>query len=254
MLNLKILSTLPPEGTSKNDYKQKLKETRQELYELQNKFYADGRYSLLIVLQGLDASGKDGTIRKAFRGINPQGINVTSFKKPSEKELRHDFLWRIYPHFPEKGMIRVFNRSHYEDIIVPTVNDSLSKDVLAHRMKVINGLEKHLEMSNTKVLKFFLHITPEEQKERIEERKKKPHKKWKYDPSDEKIPLKWDEHEEAYQQVLNNCNEIPWQIIPSDKKWYRNYMVAEIVKKEIENLDLKYPGLNNKDDKAKDKN
>jgi len=137
MIELDYISTLPPKEAIKAETKKGLKKLRKELFQLQNKFYADGRYSMLIVMQGLDTSGKDGTIRHAFSGMNPQGVQVTSFKKPTADELKHDFLWRIYPHFPEKGKIRVFNRSYYEDVLVPTVNKSLSGDVLDHRINVI---------------------------------------------------------------------------------------------------------------------
>ncbi|GAA0195492.1 polyphosphate kinase [Fulvivirga kasyanovii] len=243
MVDLDKISTLPPEGADKQDYKQHLSDLRDELFQLQNKLYADGRYSVLIVLQGLDTSGKDGTIRHSFSGMNPQGVQVTSFKKPSEDEMKHDFLWRVYPHFPAKGMIRVFNRSYYEDILVPTVHQSLSDEVLLHRASLINELEHHLSASNTLILKYYLHISPEEQKERIEERKSKPHKRWKYAKEDEKIPLQWDDYKQAYHTVLNKCNHIPWHIIPSDKRWYRNHTAAKILLDELKKLDLRYPDV-----------
>lgn len=241
MVELAQISTMPPKEADKAETKKALKKLRKELFQLQNKFYADGRYSMLIVLQGLDTSGKDGTIRHAFSGMNPQGVQVTSFKKPTADELKHDFLWRIYPHFPEKGMIRVFNRSYYEDILVPAVNKSQSEDVLQHRIHLINELEHHLLANDTLILKFYLHISADEQIKRIEERKMKPHKRWKYAKENELIPKQWDDYRKAYHSVLNACDHDPWHIIPSDKRWYRNYTAAQILTEHLEKLNLKYP-------------
>ncbi len=241
MVDLNHITTLPPAEADKTETKKELKKLRKELFKLQNKFYADGRYSMLIVLQGLDTSGKDGTIRHAFSGMNPQGVQVTSFKKPTADELKHDFLWRVYPHFPEKGMIRVFNRSYYEDILVPATNKSLSEDVLQHRTKLINELEHHLLANNTLILKFYLHISADEQLKRIEERKTKPHKRWKYAKEDELIPKKWDDYRRVYHTILNACDHLPWHIIPADKRWYRNYTVAKILTEQLEKLNLEYP-------------
>lgn len=241
MIELKDISTLPPERAYKAETKKALKKLRKELFELQNKFYADARYSVLIVLQGLDTSGKDGTIRHAFSGMNPQGVKVTSFKKPTADELKHDFLWRIYPHFPEKGMIKVFNRSYYEDILVPTVSENLTGNVLEHRINLINELEHHLQANNTLILKFYLHLSADEQIERIEERKTKLHKRWKYTKEDELIPEQWDEYMKAYHTVLNACDRIPWHIIPADKRWYRNYTAAKVLVEQLGKLNLEYP-------------
>ncbi|AEL28230.1 PPK2 family polyphosphate kinase [Cyclobacterium marinum] len=241
MIELDNISTLPPKEAIKMETKNALKKIRKELFHLQNKFYADGRYSMLIVLQGLDTSGKDGVIRHAFSGMNPQGVQVTSFKKPSADELKHDFLWRIYPHFPEKGKIRVFNRSYYEDVLVPSVNKSLSGDVLDHRINLINELEHHLLANNTLILKYYLHISADEQVERIEERKTKPHKRWKYTKEDELVPNQWDDFRDAYDTLLNACDHLPWHIIPADKRWFRNYTAAKILAEQLEKLNLKYP-------------
>ena len=241
MVELEHISTLPPEEADKAETKQALKKLGKELFQLQNKFYADGRYSMLIVLQGLDTSGKDGTIRHAFRGMNPQGVQVTSFKKPTADELKHDFLWRVYPHFPKKGMIKVFNRSYYEDILVPATNKSLSEDVLRHRINLINELEHHLLANDTLILKFYLHISADEQIERIEERKTKPHKRWKYAIEDELVPMQWGDYRNAYHTILNACDHLPWHIIPADKRWFRNYTAAKIVAEQLEKLNLEYP-------------
>jgi PPK2 family polyphosphate:nucleotide phosphotransferase len=241
MIDLNLISTLPSTLSDKAEAKKELKKIRKELFLLQNKFYANGNYSMLIILQGLDTSGKDGTIRHAFSGMNPQGVQVTSFKKPTVDELNHDFLWRVYPHFPEKGMIKIFNRSYYEDIVVPTVNGALSKKVLQHRLNLINELEHHLLANNTLILKFYLHISADEQIVRIDERKAKPHKRWKYAKEDELIPNQWDDYQRAYDTILNSCDHLPWYIIPADKRWYRNYSAAKILYEQLEKLKLEYP-------------
>lgn len=241
MIDLNLISTLPSTLSDKAEANKELKKIRKELFLLQNKFYANGNYSMLIILQGLDTSGKDGTIRHAFSGMNPQGVQVTSFKKPTVDELNHDFLWRVYPHFPEKGMIKIFNRSYYEDILVPTVNGALSNEVLQHRLNLINELEHHLLANNTLILKFYLHISADEQIVRIDERKTKPHKRWKYAKEDELIPNQWDDYQRAYHTILNSCDHLPWHVIPADKRWYRNYIAAKILNEQLEKLKLEYP-------------
>lgn len=245
MIRLHETSTLPPEGApEKKITKLKLKKLHRKLFKLQNKFYADGRYSLLIILQGMDTAGKDGIIRHVIRSMNPMGVGVKAFGVPTEEERQHDFLWRIYPHFPAKGMIQVFNRSYYEDIIVPEINDDLPTEILKHRLDLINKLEEYLELNNTFVLKFFLHISKEEQDERIKNRKTKKHKKWKYDERDETTEKLWNDKQRIYETLLNRCQVKNWHFIPSDKKWYRNYLVAKKLKKFLKGLDLEYPDLN----------
>tara|TARA_R110001592_G_scaffold68626_1_gene210272 strand:- start:30114 stop:30848 length:735 start_codon:yes stop_codon:yes gene_type:complete len=244
MIDLSKIDTFPPGDSHIAKTKKSLKKLRKELFQLQNKFYADGRYSILIILQGVDASGKDGTIRHAFSSMNPQGVQVKSFKKPTEDERQHDFLWRIYPHFPEKGMIKIFNRSYYEDILVPSVEKTLSEDVLQHRINLINELEHHLGANNTVILKFYLHLSEEEQKKRIDERKTKPHKKWKYAVEDELIPGQWEAYRTAHHSIINNCNQLPWHIVPADKRWYRNWFVANKLLVTLEQLNLTYQHSN----------
>ena len=165
MKYLTDLPTLPPANVSKKYCKKELKKIKKELFSLQNKYYADGRYGLLIILQGVDTSGKDGTVRHAFSSMNPKGVHVTSFKEPIGQEIEHDFLWRIYPHIPGKSMIGVFNRSYYEDILVPSLTKTLSKEDIQHRYQLINELEDHLIRNNIYVLKFFLHLSKENQAE-----------------------------------------------------------------------------------------
>lgn len=241
MNELNHISTLPPKEATKGVCKDNLTTFHKQLFELQNVFYADGRYGLLIILQGMDTSGKDGTIRHVMTCMNPMGVRVQSFKKPTKEELKHDFLWRIYPHIPEKSMIQVFNRSYYEDIIIPTINNTLTEDKFKHRCLLINEVEQHLEQNNILVLKFFLHISSNEQEERIKERLTKPHKRWKYSKEDKQAAKKYEEYIEAYNQIIVQCNKVPWHVIQADKRWYRNYSVAKILTEYLKKLDLKYP-------------
>ncbi|ELR73600.1 UDP-galactose-lipid carrier transferase [Fulvivirga imtechensis AK7] len=244
MIALSKAPTIPPEDApDKKTAKIKLKKLHRRLFELQNKFYADGRYALLVILQGMDTSGKDGIIRHVIRSMNPMGINIKAFGVPTESEQKHDFLWRIYSHLPAQGIVGVFNRSYYEDILVPTVKGTHSQELLEHRLDMINKLETHLQVSKTFVLKFFLHISKEEQEKRVSARKKKKHKKWKYNKSDESSQEAWDTTQKVYESLINRCEEAPWHVVPSDKKWYRNYYVAKVLKNFLKKLDLKYPGL-----------
>jgi len=241
MKKLKNIPTSPTEEFSKKECNKELIAFHKKLFELQNVFYADGRFALLIIFQGVDTSGKDGTIRHVMTCMNPMGVQVKPFKQPAEEELKHDFLWRIYPHFPAKGMIEVFNRSYYEDILVPTIKEKLSKEELQHRCQLINSMEQHFELSNIHVLKFFLHISKKEQKKRIKERLTKPHKRWKYAKEDEAAAARWDDYIEVYDMLINKCNEHPWHIIPADKRWHRNFAVAKALTNHLESLHLKFP-------------
>lgn len=241
MTELRNVSTLPTDKYAKKECKKDLKAFHKKLFELQNVFYADARFGLLIIFQGIDTSGKDGTIRHVMTSMNPMGVAVKSFKKPTIEELQHDFLWRAYSHFPSKGMIEVFNRSYYEDILMPILSGDFSKEILHHRYELINSLEEHLELNNIHVLKFFLHISKKEQNIRIIERLTKPHKRWKYSKEDKKAAERWDEYLEVYDTIINIDNRKIWNIIPSDKRWFRNYAVAKILTNHLESLELKYP-------------
>lgn len=244
MIILRETPTTPPEDApDKKTAEIKLKKLHRRLFELQNKFYADGRYGLLIILQGMDTSGKDGIIRHVIRSMNPMGVQIKAFGVPTENEEKHDFLWRIYPHLPAKGVVGIFNRSYYEDILVPSVKATHPQELLEHRLHMINRLEDHLQINNTFVLKFFLHISKEEQEERVRARKKKKHKRWKYDKSDKTSQKTWDAAQVVYESLINRCKKTPWHIVPSDKKWYRNYYVAKVLKDFLKGLDLKYPEL-----------
>lgn len=216
---------------------------REELSVLQNKLYADGRHAVLIVLQAMDAGGKDGTIRSIFTGVSPQGVEVTSFKVPTEEERSHDFLWRIHKRVPRKGMIGVFNRSHYEDVLVVRVNGLVAESVWRKRYDQINEFEELLAESGTTILKFFLHISKDEQKKRFEERLADPGKHWKFSLGDLEVRKQWDLYMRAYEDVLEKCNRphAPWHIVPANAKWYRDLVVMETLVKTLAGLPLRFP-------------
>lgn len=211
--------------------------------ELQNRLYAEGKQALLIVLQATDTGGKDSTIRKVLGPINPQGVEVTSFKAPSSVELAHDYLWRIHQAVPAKGMIGVFNRSHYEDVLIVRVHDLAPRDKVEQRYDQINEFERHLAENDVTILKFFLHISKDEQKERLQARLDDPSKHWKFNPNDLKERERWDEYEEAFELALSRCStkHAPWFVIPADRKWYRNAVIARIIRRTLEAMDPQYP-------------
>ncbi len=231
----------PPKGLEKKACEEQLKAIKEELFELQNTFFADGRFGLLVILQGVDTSGKDGTIRNAFTSMNPAGVQVTSFKAPTEEEMNHDFLWRIYPHIPGRRMIGIFNRSYYEDILVPTLKNTLPAGQLAHRYTFINELEAHLALNNIHVLKILLHISKEEQQKKLAARKTDARKRWKYAKDDDSATAEWEENMKTYTKILDQCNAQPWHIVPADKRWYRNYKVAQLLLEQLKALPLRYP-------------
>jgi PPK2 family polyphosphate:nucleotide phosphotransferase len=218
-------------------------ELRDELIRLQTALYAEGTQKLLVVLQAMDAGGKDGTIRHTFKGVNPQGVRVTSFKKPSSEALAHDFLWRIHRAVPGRGTIGVFNRSHYEDVLVVRVSNIVPENVWRARYETINNFEKHLVDTGTTVLKFFLHISKGEQKERFQDRLDEPDKHWKFDQDDLAKREQWDEYQTAFQDMLNNCttNHAPWYLIPGDQKWYRNLAIMRVMVDTLRKMDPQYP-------------
>ncbi len=213
------------------------------LKELQTKLFADKSQSLLIVLQAMDAGGKDGTIKHVFTGVNPQGVRVTGFKQPSSEELAHDFLWRVHQHAPEKGYIGIFNRSHYEDVLVVRVNNIVPKSVWSRRYDHINNFERMLADGGTRILKFYLHIDRDEQKERFEERLQRPDKNWKFSRGDLTVREQWDDYMTAYEEAIYRCNKdyAPWFIIPANRKWYRNYIIMKTIVATLEDMNLSYP-------------
>lgn len=241
-IQLNTISTKAPMGLNREVYDIKLDKLQKEMFQLQHKLYASQKYGLLIIFQGMDTSGKDSTIRQVFSYLDPLGVQASSFKTPSDIELKHDYMWRIFQKLPEKGMIQVFNRSYYEDILVPAIQKTKPKNVIVKRYDFINAFENHLLNNETIILKFFLHISKNEQKKRIQERLNDPFKKWKYSDEDVKASKKWDMYAKVYEDIIYKCStDIPWVIVPSDTKWYRNYMVASLIVKRLKELSLKYP-------------
>ncbi len=231
------------DGWSKIDAAVELEGLRQKMYALQYKLYAESKRSLLVVLQAMDAGGKDGTIRHVMGGLNPQGCRVASFKAPSSKELSHDFLWRIHQACPAKGEIGIFNRSHYGDVLVVRVRDLAPKSVWSKRYEQINSFEKILAENGVHILKFFLHISKEEQTERLQARLDDPDKHWKVSEADFRERQYWDDYTEAYEAALSKCSTkwAPWYVIPANRKWFRNLAVASIIVEELESMDLEFP-------------
>jgi PPK2 family polyphosphate:nucleotide phosphotransferase len=218
-------------GMTKEEGELRLQALVAELDHLQDLLYAAGTHALLVVLQGLDTSGKDGTIRAVFKEVDPQGIHVTSFKVPTEEELAHDFLWRIRAHAPERRLIGVFNRSHYEDVVVVRVKDLVPRKVWRGRYDHINAFERLLAEGSTLILKFFLHISKEEQEERLRAREAEVEKAWKLSVADWRERAFWDDYQAAYEDALTNCSteQAPWYVVPADRKWFRDLAVAEAI-------------------------
>lgn len=215
----------------------------ERMAKLQEVLYAEGKHSLLIVLQAMDAGGKDGTIRSIMSGVNPQGVIVTSFKAPTADELAHDFLWRIHQAVPGRGMIGIFNRSHYEDVLIVRVKNLVPKEVWQTRYQHINYFEQLLVDSGVTILKFYLHISKAEQKERLQARLDEPDKRWKFNPGDLAERARWADYMQAFEDVFEKCSTqaAPWYIVPADKKWYRNVLISETIVKTLEGLEMKYP-------------
>ena len=230
-VNLTKISTLPPDGVERGEAEARFQELGQELFDLQELMFAAGTHSLLLVLQGRDAAGKDGTIKRVVGWLNPRGVDVTSFGVPSAEELDHDFLWRVHPHTPPRGGISIFNRSHYEDVLVVRVHKLAPPSVWRPRFEQINDFERLLVSHRTIVLKFFLHITAKEQEVRLLEREQEPEKAWKLNAKDWAERDFWPQYTRVYQDAIGRCasKKAPWYVVPADKKWFRNLAVAEAI-------------------------
>lgn len=211
--------------------------------ELQYEMYAQKRYSLLIIFQGIDASGKDGVTKGLLKYCNPIGLGIFSFKKPTDEEYAHDFLWRVHNVCPHKGETKIFIRSHYEDILVPTVEKYIAPDIISRRYQLINDFETLIEQNETRVLKFFLNVSKEAQKKRLMERVEIQEKHWKHKDGDWDTREKFDEYLTVYEKIFNTCNIVPWHIVPADKNWQKLYAVAEVVLKTLKEMDLQWPEL-----------
>lgn len=219
------------------------KENAKAIDALQDALWAEGERALLVILQGIDTSGKDGTVRAVFNRCGPLGVQVTPFGRPSEEELAHDFLWRIHMAAPKKGVIGVFNRSQYEDVLVVKVRSLASRAVVEKRYEQINAFEKHLTDNGTTVLKFMLNISKDEQRERLQARLDDPEKNWKFNAGDLEDRKLWDDYQKAYEVALERCSteHAPWRVVPSDRKWQRNAIISQIVRKTLEDMAPKYP-------------
>jgi PPK2 family polyphosphate:nucleotide phosphotransferase len=230
-------------GLTKSDAKDQTRKNVARICELQELLYAENARSLLVILQGMDAAGKDGTVRHVFGPVNPQGCRVTSFKAPTSEELSHDFLWRIHRAVPPTGHIGVFNRSHYEDVLAVRVLKLAPPKVWRKRYELISDFEKLLTAEGVVILKFFLHISKSEQLERLKARLDDPTKHWKANPGDFEQRKMWRQYQKAYADVLSQCStrEAPWYIIPADRKWFRNLAISEIVRHKLESLSMDYP-------------
>lgn len=243
-VQLSEIATKPSSKIKKSDILAEMDSLLEELSEIQEKLYAQHAFSVLIVLQGMDTSGKDSAVKQVFTGVNPAGCNVTSFKAPTVIEQDHHFLWRISKACPQKGMIHIFNRSHYEDILVPMVQQALSEKKLKERCEEINVFEKGLIGAHTVLIKFFLHVSQEEQLERLKERKENPNKQWKYNKEDVVDIDKHKKYAKAYQFIFDHDTNIaPWNIIPADKKWFKNYCILNHIVQTLRQYRFSYPQL-----------
>ena len=243
----KIASDDTEKYDAKDDGKTRAQKQTEDLLEklraLQERLYASGSRSLLIVLQGMDTSGKDGTIKHVMSGVNPQGCSVTSFKAPSTREISHDFLWRVHQETPSKGRIGLFNRSHYEDVLITRVHGMISDKIAKERLERIVDFERLLYQNDTTIVKFFLHISKDEQRKRLEARLRDPEKRWKFNPNDLIERKLWDKYQSVYEDAISatSTEEAPWYVVPADYKWYRNLVVAETVVAALEGMKLRYP-------------
>lgn len=237
---LNKVSTKAPKGLDKETIKAETAKLYIKLEQLHKTMRAESKHSILIVLQGVDAAGKDSTVDKLYHGLYPMAVNVHSFKAPNDFEASKDYLWRIHNLMPSKGNIEIFNRSHYEDILYPTVHKTLPQSEIDKRYKHINDFEEMLEDNDTHIIKLYLHISKKEQAKRFEERKTSLEKKWKYNGNDLIESKLWDKYMEVYERIFKE-SEIKWYIIPSDNKWYRDYWVAKILVEMLESLKMKYP-------------
>ncbi len=237
-----------PRGTpvfdgDKEAGKKRMMELNARLEELQEALYAEGKQRLLVVLQALDAGGKDGTIRAVFDGVNPQGVKVKCFKKPTELELAHDYLWRVHPHVPGNGEIAIWNRSHYEDVLVVRVHGLVPEEQWRRRHRHIAAFEQLLADEGTVIRKFFLHISKDEQRERLQERVDNPKKRWKWNDGDVQERARWDDYQAAYEDAIaaTSTDDAPWYVVPADRNWYRDLVISEVLVQTLEAMQIRLP-------------
>ncbi len=246
MIKLTKISTKPPKGLDKKDIENKTKDIVKEIGKLQEKMYAENKHSLLVVFQGMDSSGKDGSTAAVFERCSPSGVHAVAFKKPTDLEFAHDFLWRIHKEAPGKGMIKIFNRSHYEDILIQWVHSWISNKKAKQRMDSINAFEQLLAQDNgTTILKFYMHLSPERQLEKLQDRIDDPEKNWKHNDGDWEERKHWAKYRKCYEYAINNST-IPWIIAPVDSRWYRNYFIAKTVLETMKKMRIKLPTIDKK--------
>lgn len=242
-IKLADFPTRAPKGWGKKETKKKTKELVKRLGALHHTLYAEGKHSVLVIFQGMDASGKDGAVRNVFSKCTIAGLNIKSFKKPTEEEFAHDFLWRVHKEVPRKGMMTLFNRSHYEDILIQRVHGWISNQQVDMRIDAINAFEKLLHVdNNTHIFKFYMHTSYDEQKKQLQERLDDPTKHWKHNPGDWEQRKYWKQYMAAYEDAINR-SAIPWYICPVDNRWYRDYVVAKTMVDYLEKLEMKLPAL-----------
>lgn len=243
MIKIKDLPTLPPKSLAKDDAEKTSKYNAKKIGELHKVMMAEGKYSLLVVIQGMDASGKDGAVKKTFRYTHPGGLSLYSFKKPSDVEFAHDFLWRVHQQVPRKGEIKIFNRSHYEDILIQAVHGWIDEEHVKKRMKAINAFEELLEFdNNTIIVKFFMNISFDQQTIELQQRIDEADKHWKHNDNDWEERKYWDAYMQRYEYILNN-SAIPWTVVPVDERWYRDYIISNKLVEVLESLNMQYPPL-----------
>jgi PPK2 family polyphosphate:nucleotide phosphotransferase len=240
------LSRFDPAGTAgvkKSGAEAVFPALNERLEAFQERLWAEHKHKVLVVLQGMDTSGKDGVIRKVFEGVNPQGVRVAAFKAPTEEDLDHDFLWRVHAQVPGRGELAIFNRSHYEDVLVPRVRRLVPEKVWRARYDQINDFERLLAETGTTILKFFLHISKDEQRARLQERLDNPEKRWKFRKGDLDDRALWDDYMAAYEALLSRTStrDAPWFVVPADKKWYRDLIIAKVIDETLKKLDIRLP-------------
>lgn len=243
MIKLSDFSTEPPKDADKKALREETQALTERLAELLQIMNAQARHSVLVVLQGMDASGKDGAVRSVFTGCNHNHINSFAFKRPTEEEFAHDFLWRVHKRTPQRGMLVIFNRSHYEDILIQRVHKWIDEERVSKRIAAINAFEELLEFDNhTLVLKFYLHISKEDQEKQLRQRLDDPTKHFKHNEGDWKEREHWDEYMRCYEDAINRSS-IPWTVVPVDERWYRDYIIAKTIVERLEALNMSYPPL-----------
>lgn len=243
MINLSAISTLPPSSVDKDDIEKATDKYVERLGDLQKVLRAEQKHAVLVVFQGMDGSGKDGAVKKVFKECHPDGISTYSFKKPTDEEFAHDFLWRVHKQAPQRGHIKIFNRSHYEDILIQRVHKWIDEERVNTRMAAINAFEQLLAVDNhTVVLKFYLHLSKEQQALELQERLDDPEKNWKHNANDWKERELWDDYMRCYEDAINR-SLIPWTIVPVDERWYRDYIVSKTMVEALESLNMKYPRI-----------